>query len=38
MAQARTADAIHERIATLVRGIAQTECESYLRNAGYVSS
>jgi putative transposase len=38
MAQARAVDAIHERIATLVSGIAQTECESYLRNAGYVSS
>ena len=37
MAQERTVHAIHERIASLVSGIAQTECESYLRNAGYAS-
>jgi transposase len=38
MAQARTVEAIHERIAELVAGISHTECESYLRNAGYASS
>jgi len=38
VAQARTIDAIHERIANLVTGISQTECENYLRNAGYASS
>ncbi len=38
MAQARTIDAINERIARLVDGISQSECENYLRNAGYVSS
>mgnify|MGYP005856234777 CR=1 FL=1 len=38
MAQARTIDAIHERIAKLVAGISQSECNAYLRNAGYASS
>ncbi len=38
MAQARTVDAIHERIARLVASISHSECESYLRNAGYASS
>ena len=33
MAQARTVDAIHERIASLVAGISATECAGYLRNA-----
>jgi putative transposase len=38
MAQARAVDAIHDRIANLVAGIAQAECESYLTNAGYASA
>ena len=38
MAQARTVDAIHDRIANLVAGISSIECASYLRNAGYASS
>ena len=38
MAQARTVDAIHERIAELVAAIPHRECERYLRNAGYASS
>ena len=38
MAQARTVDAIHERIAGTAASISNTECEGYLRNAGYVSS
>lgn len=38
MAQARTVDAIHQRIAILVDGISQSECENYLKNAGYASS
>jgi len=38
MAQARTLDAIHERVAQLVRSISGRECASYLRNAGYAST
>lgn len=38
MAQARSLDAIHDRIADLVRGITGKECANYLRNAGYVST
>jgi transposase len=38
MAQARTVEAIHERIANLVAAISQAECESYLDNAGYTSA
>jgi len=38
MAQARTVEAIHDRIANLVAGISQAECESYLDNAGYASA
>ncbi len=38
MAQARTVDAIHECVAKLVADVSQSECESYLRNAGYASS
>lgn len=38
MAQTRAVDAIHDRIANLVAGISQAECESYLRNAGYASA
>lgn len=38
MAQARTVDAIHEHIARLLAAVSHSECESYLRNAGYVSS
>ena len=38
MAQARAVDAIHDRIANLVAGIARAECESYLTNAGYASA
>ena len=37
MAQARSKDAIHDRIARLVTSISQTECANYLRNAGYAS-
>lgn len=38
MAQARTIDAIHERIARLIADISQSECLRYFRNAGYASS
>ena len=38
MAQVRSIDAIHERIAELVRTITKSECENYLRNAGYAST
>jgi putative transposase len=38
VAQARTVEAIHDRIANLVAGISQAECESYLKNAGYASA
>ena len=37
MAQARSMEAIHDRIAKLVSSISQTECANYLRNAGYAS-
>lgn len=37
MAQARTTEAIHHQIASLVGAVGQTECTNYLRNAGYVS-
>ena len=37
MAQARTIDAIHNRIAGLVNAISSTECAAYIRNAGYAS-
>jgi putative transposase len=35
MAQARSIDAIHDHLASLVRGISDSECANYLRNAGY---
>jgi putative transposase len=38
MAQARSIDAINDRLATLVGAIHQTECANYLRAARYVSS
>ena len=38
LAQARAVEAIHDRIATLVAGISQVECESYISNAGYASA
>ena len=38
MAQARTIDAIHQRIAKLVAAISPAECASYFGNAGYASS
>ena len=38
MAQARTVDAIHEHIAKLVAAVSHSECERYLRNAGYASN
>jgi putative transposase len=38
MAQARSIDAIHDHVATLVRGISQTECANCFRAAGYVSN
>ena len=38
MAQARTIDAIHQRIARLVAAISPAECASYFGNAGYASS
>ena len=37
MAQERSIDAIHSRIATLVQDISEQECANYLRNAGYAS-
>jgi transposase len=37
MAQARSIDAIHERIAKLAANISERECASYVENAGYVS-
>ena len=37
IAQERTLDAIHSRIAKLVSAISKTECAAYLRNAGYAS-
>ena len=38
MAQARAVDAIHDRIANLVAGISQVECQNYFSNAGYASA
>jgi len=38
MAQARSIDAINDHLATLVGAISKTECASYFRAAGYVSS
>jgi len=38
MAQARSIDAIHDNVATLVSAIAQKECANYFRNAGYAST
>ena len=38
MAQARSIEAIHDRIAELVIGISRSECASYIRNAGYAST
>ena len=38
MAQARSIDAIHDHVATLVGAIAPTECANYFRNAGYASA
>lgn len=38
MAQARSIDAIHDRIANLVASISERECASYVENAGYVST
>jgi transposase len=38
MAQARSIDAIHERIAKLVSTISPAEAASYLENAGYVAA
>jgi len=37
MAQERSIEAIHNRIAKLVAGIPDAECASYVRNAGYAS-
>jgi transposase len=37
MAQARSMQAIHDRIAKLVTSISQTECTNYVKNAGYAS-
>jgi transposase len=36
-AQARSIEAIHDRIAQLVGAIPQDECANYVRNAGYAS-
>lgn len=38
MAEARSLDAIHDRIAKLVRKIPPCECANYLRNAGYAAT
>ena len=38
MAQARSIDGIHERIAELVQSISATECGNYIKNAGYAST
>ena len=35
LAQARSMEAIHDRIAQLVRSISQIECANYVKNAGY---
>ena len=37
MAQERSIEAIHDRIAKLVAAIPDAECASYVRNAGYAS-
>jgi putative transposase len=38
MAQARSIEAIHDHVASLVGNFTQTECNNYFRNAGYVSN
>lgn len=38
MAQARSIDAIHERITELAKSITGSECTNYLPNAGYAST
>ncbi len=38
MAQARCLDAIHDRIARLVRSVSPRECANYMRNTGYASN
>jgi transposase len=38
MAQARSIEAIHDHVASLVADIGQRECANYLRNAGYAST
>ncbi|MGH9141831.1 MAG: IS630 family transposase [Vicinamibacterales bacterium] len=38
MAQARSIEVINDRIASLVARFSQSECASYLRNAGYASA
>ncbi len=38
MAQARSIEAIHDRIAQLVLSITASECRNYLENAGYAST
>lgn len=37
MAQARSIEAIHDRIAKLVTSISQIECANFVKNAGYAS-
>ena len=37
MAQARSIEAIHDRIARLVAAIPKRQCANYIRNAGYAS-
>ncbi len=38
LAQARSIEAIHDQVASLVGAISPTECGNYFRNAGYASS
>src|SRR5688572_9970160 len=38
MAQARSIDALHQHVASLVKTIGQRECANYLAKAGYASS
>ena len=38
LAQARSIEAIHDHVASLVGGITQAECANYIRNVGYVST
>jgi transposase len=38
MAEARSIEALHERVGKLVTAIGAHECANYLRNAGYASS